>query len=394
LITHVDKWGWKAIAVDNGLFGMTLVPAIGARVLTARLGDHQPLWVNADLLGQSPSPGRDSGWPNHGGYKTWPAPQTRWVWPPPPSLDHGPYSWEIVTDTPACARLRVTSPVEQWGTPGLRLERQFTLFGGGTRVQVDQTIANANRHAQRWSVWDITQFGVNHPGERDFENFWVYFPLNPASHHPDGVWMSAESGAWRGEVVSGVYGVQYLPENKKIFADSQPGWIGYVDERDGAAYIKTFDDEPGEYPDDGARIEVWINQDPFYLEVEVLSPLVDLSPGGSRYTFTEQWYATRLHGPILAVNPAGAITTQLDYQGASGRLGGTYGVFYAGTVHAVFLAADGTVLGQGAPHPVTPLESFALVEGVTLPPNTARIELRLSSPAGQFDGLLDALALA
>jgi len=194
--------------------------------------------------------------------------------------------------------------------------------------------------------------------------------------------------------VPGIFGVQFRPEDKKIFADARAGWICYADERDGYAYAKTFAVFEGrEYPDQGARVEVWGNRDPRYLEVEVLSPMAELPADGGRYTFVEEWWATRLRGPVLEVNRAGAVARRLAVALAAGSLTGTYGVFYQGTAQVVLIDKSGRVLAEGQAHPVTPAQTFALDEQLPVPEQAATAEVRLTDAQGRFIGALDTLTL-
>ena len=393
-IDNYREWGWNALTMENGLITLATVPSIGARIMQYDLGEHRSIFINEDELGKLYEPGARSPWHNYGGYKVWPAPQDRWGWPPPPILDSGVYEATVETTSPDSATVFVSGPVEQWKTPGLRFERRTTIFRGNSRVRMEQTIINEGDKADSWSVWDVTQQIVNHPGERDFENFWVYFPIAADSRYGSrGVRVSKESEAWKGEVAPGIFGVQYLPEGKKIFADSPQGWVCYVDEREGYAYAKTFAlSEGGEYPDQGANVEVWLNSDPLlYLEVEVLSSIVELPPNGGRYTFTEDWWAAKIHGPILEVNQVGAIAGRLHI--ADGVLNSSAGVFHEGQAQVVFVSEDGSILKKGQIHAVTPLETLILREDVEVPEGAVRAELRVSDLEGVLIGVLDAVEL-
>ncbi len=388
------NWGWDALVMRNGLITVAMVPAIGARIMQYDLGQHASIFVNPEELGKVYEPSKDSPWRNYGGYKVWPAPQSRWNWPPPPWLDSGPYTATIESRAADSSTVSVSGPTEQWRTPGVRMERRMTIFRGTSRVRVEQTIINQGETADHWGLWDVTQQVVNHPGERDFENYWVYFPLNPGSRYgSNGVRVSAESAAWRGEVAPGVFGVQFLPEGKKIFADSKPGWVCYVDERAGCAYAKTFELSEGvEYPDEGAHVEVWVNTDPLlYLEVEVVSPIVELAASGGRYTFTEDWWAARVPGPILTVNRVGAMAERLRL--ADGLWRATGGTFHQGECRLVFVDRDGNVVGRGRSRPVSPLETYVLKEKAQVPRGAVRTELRVSDRGGTLIGVLDALDL-
>ena len=390
-ISSYQNWGWEVLVQKNGLITVATVPAIGARIMQYDLGDHPSIYVNTQELGKTYTP-RNGSWYNFGGYKTWPAPQDRWNWPPPPTLDYGNYNWEILVSTADSAVILVSGPTEQWRAPGIRFERKTTIYRGSSRVKVDQTIINEGSTAASWSVWDVTQQITSHPGKNDYENFWVYFPLNPDSRYGStGVRVSASSNAWKGEVAPGIYGVQYLPEGKKIFADSYGGWVCYVDELDEYAYAKTFAVEQGaDYPDQGATVEVWLNNSPLYLEEEVLSPIREMAAQGGRYTFTENWWAAKISGPILHVNNLCATAAYLDYDSGEKALKGQYGVFHVGTARLAFLAADASVLSEGVTHNVTPLQSFQLAENISIPANAETVELRLYDAQGKDLGAMDA----
>ncbi|GAB5410730.1 MAG: hypothetical protein BalsKO_30950 [Balneolaceae bacterium] len=359
LVDNYNEWGWSSWVMDNGIITIATVPEIGAKIMQYDLGTHSSMFVNPDEVGKTYTPQSNSSWPNFGGFKNWPAPQSRWNWPPPPTLDFG--SYEAISESSGdTVSLTVTSQIEQWRSPDLRFKRKTSLFTGTSRVQVQQTIINEANMAQEWSMWDVTQNITNHPGEEDFDNFRVYFPINPDSEYgSDGVRTSAGSNAWLGEVADGIYGVQFRPESKKIFADSHLGWIAYVDEREGYMYAKTFDiDESAEYPDDGARVEVWINADPYYLEVEVLSPIINIPANGGSYTFTEDWWAAKINGgPVLAVNETGAIT-KFEYQEAIGRLSASFGIFHDAYARLEYLDSDGLIVTATDTIKVTPLEVF------------------------------------
>ncbi|RNC84341.1 MAG: T9SS C-terminal target domain-containing protein [Balneola sp.] len=389
LVENHNNWGWEAWVMDNGLISISTVPAIGARIMEYDLGNHSSIFVNPDELGNTYTPESNSEWPNFGGFKNWPAPQSRWNWPPPPTLDFGVYEADTSATSDSIS-ITVTSPVEQWRAADLRFQRRTTMYRNTSRVKVEQIIINEGSSSQEWSVWDVTQNITNHPGETDFENFWVYFPINPNSlFGDDGVKISANSSAWVGEVADGIYGVQFKPEAKKIFADSHIGWIAYVDERENYVYAKTFQiDEEAEYPDDGARVEVWINNNPYYLEVEVLSPIVSLSANGGNYTFTEDWWAAKIEGgPVLSVTNAGA-ATRFEYSPSIGRLTGAFGVFHEAYAQLEYLDSSGGVITSTNPIEVSPLETFVYDEPFSPLEGVDSVRMVLVDEAMELIGVL------
>ena len=396
-----NGWGWTSYVMENGLITVAVTPVIGARVMQYDLGDHPSIYVNPAEFGKTYTLTNSSPWYNYGGYKNWPAPQDRWVWPPPMTLDAGICEAEITVNSPDSSVLYTKGPAEtltKWSAAkGLKFDRRLTIYKGSSRVRVDQILINQSDREVQWSVWDITQCVVNHPGEEDWDQFWVYFPIRKDSQFGEkGFWVMSGGGSnpqWKPNVAEGISAVQYLHNSgAKVGADSDGGWVSYVDERDGYTYAKRFPYFEGmEYPDKGSSVEVYTSNGLPYLEVEVLSPIVPLSPGGS-YTFTEDWYAAKVGGPTLEVNEVGAIKGRLAVHvtGDQADLTGTYGIFYVGNAEIVFKDAGGKVLGTGGRIAVTPLETFVLDVTVQPPSGTRRIELVIEDAEGRPLGVLDA----
>jgi hypothetical protein len=386
-----DWNGWEAIIIQNGLISTVTVPDIGARVMQYNLAGNKSIYRDSSLNGKTYTPTADAPFHNLGGFKNWPSPQYgpgRWSWPPPPTLDCGKYSYQILADTPDSAAVRVTSPVEQWKAPKLQFTRIMTIYKNSSRVKMEQYLVNTGDTQVNWGIWDNTQSIVNHMGENDFTNFWVYFPVNPNSVFGiDGVKYDQSSAGWTGEAAPGIYGCRFTPNSQKLFADPDKGWSCYVDELNGIAFAKTFPVfEGAEYPDDGARVAVYM--DARYMEVEVTGPVEDI-PAGAIISFTEDWYAAKVNGPILNVNSAGAINSFLKLD--NNVITGNYGVFYTGIAKLVFLDSSGKKVASGTEHNVSPLENFNLSESITLPDSIKKIQLCIYDENGNLINFLDEL---
>jgi hypothetical protein len=200
------------------------------------------------------------------------------------------------------------------------------------------------------------------------------------------------NAAWQGEVVPGVYGVQFYPEGAKIFADPDKGWIAYTDLSDTVVFARTFPIFDGEqYPDDGARVTVYVsgNSPPLYMEVEVKGPVVALAASGGNYSFTENWWAAKVRAPVLDVDSVGAIAGRLSYNSKTQSLSAIYGVFYKGTAKAAFIDAQGKILTVGQSHTVTPLEEFQLQENVAIPDSAKTVEVLVYNNKDELVGVLE-----
>ncbi|HVO76081.1 MAG TPA: hypothetical protein VMT35_18800, partial [Ignavibacteriaceae bacterium] len=111
-LKDTSDWnGWQAILIQNGLISTATVPDIGARVMQYNLEGQVSIYRDSSLNGQTYTPSASSPFHNLGGFKNWPSPQYgtgRWSWPPPPTLDCGKYTYEILADTPDSAEIQVT----------------------------------------------------------------------------------------------------------------------------------------------------------------------------------------------------------------------------------------------------------------------------------------------
>jgi flagellar hook assembly protein FlgD len=258
---------------------------------------------------------------------------------------------------------------------------------------MEQTIINTGPVLVNWGVWSITQSIVNHTGRTDYQNYWAYFPINPNSLWTSGVSPQGGSAAWQGEVAPGVYGVQFYPENAKIFADPDKGWIAYTSLSDTVVFIRTFPIFDGEqYPDNGARVSVYVSSSslPLYMEVEVKGPVVALAATGGNYTFTENWLAAKVRAPVLDADSVGAIAGRLSYNLKTQSLSAIYGVFYKGTAKVVFVDAQGNILTEGqSSYTITPLEEFQLQETVAIPGSAKTVEVLVYNSKDELVGVLE-----
>ena len=394
-VSNYKQWGWNAIVMQNPFITIATVPAIGGRVMQYDLGVLPSVFVNSSELGKTYTPAQNSPWHNFGGFKTWPAPQSQWNaggWPPPPILDFGAYTVLDTIQTNDSASVEVFSPVESWFAPGIRFIRRATMYSGTSRLKMEETIVNQGTQAATWSVWGVTQAIVNHQGMTDYGNYWVYFPINPNSlYGQSGVRTQGNSRAWKGEVAPGVYGVQFVADNQKIFADPHKGWIAYADLSDTVVFAKTLDIfEGAQYPDNGCRIAVYVSaSNPSYYEVETTSPSINLAASGGTYTFTENWWASKVRAPILDVNAVGATAGRLSYNSATRTLSALYGVFYEGTARIVYFDANGQKLSEGQQHGVSPLNEVQLNETTDIPSGAKTVVVQVRDLKGDFIGILD-----
>ncbi|MCD6352084.1 MAG: DUF4380 domain-containing protein [Armatimonadetes bacterium] len=407
-VTEADFLGHRALKMTNGLVTVVAVPDLGGRIMRYDLGPKPFLWVNTAEVQSAPSagpkatppaaaPGGKRVWHNYGGYKVWPAPQSRWHGPPDPSgsqLDGGHWVGRIVKPRGDVGEIELVSPADKTVT-GLQITRRVTLRVGSTELTVTETFKNVGARPVEWSIWDVTQVpGELSPGEGPTEDARVYIPLNPSSSFDGGFkeLLAGGSGQWR-RLDDGLLQVSYAGKLGKIGADSTAGWIAYSDARDDWAFVKRFDVTPGAtYPDGGCTVEVFTSGELHYLEVEVLGPLTRLAPG-KQTSFTEHWYAARVGAPIRQVTDGAVIAQPLTLQKKKGKLHlvGSVGVFQPGKLDILLLDQGGKPVGTPISIAASPVEKLALDRELSAPAEAAAVKVKLT--AGQSSWQLARLPL-
>jgi len=140
LITNYHSWS-NVVSVNNGVVEALIVPAIG-RVQQFRFAGETDgaLWENPRTLGRSSSGG--GMYPNFGGDKAWPAPQSVWNWPPPRGFDgmSNTATFEngvitLVTPVDQSFGIRTTRIIELLpGQPVMRIRTIFERVADATRT--------------------------------------------------------------------------------------------------------------------------------------------------------------------------------------------------------------------------------------------------------------------
>jgi hypothetical protein len=385
---NYNDCGWQAIIIDNGFIQLIIFPEIGGRVLHYGFSDDEYMWINPDQLGKFYDPqtqtyGPWNGSSGYGGYKVWPAPQNVWSWPPPPYLAWGPYKYTTETANADSVVIYLRSFEETQQAPGLQFARRFKVFKNSTLVKVEQILINNNTDPQEWSIWDVTQTVIKHEDESDYNNFSVYFPanINEIQDKSNGSYSKVNEYVTR-------FGFQY-GHSGKMFSFINNGWVTFVDERDKQAYSKLFDIFPGmNYPDEHSNFEIYSSGGQ-YIEIEVLSPLWELSANGDSVIYNENWYAAHINGSIIDVNNAGIIKTPLNFNKSENTIKGEYGIFSTGSIQLKYFNKSDQIVGSSEIINVEAAENIVLNYEAILPENTEKIMLLCYDFSDRLIGVLD-----
>jgi len=129
------------------------------------------------------------------------------------------------------------------------------------------------------------------------------------------------------------------------------------------------------------------------MEVEVMSPIVDLPADDGSYTFTEDWWAANVDGPIISVTNAGAVKS-FEYDMETNHFTGEFGVFYIAKARLEFMDSTGTIIDSSSTYNVTPLQTFTLDDSTNLPLQTDSVRVVLLDNQNQYIGTLISKSMA
>ncbi len=269
---EISYGGWKdSIRLANGTVEAILPTAVGPRVIRYGLvgGENELAEVEADR-------GKTGGeeWRLYGGHRLWHSPEDRFRTYRP---DNGPVA---VSEIPGGAVLR--QPVE----PGTGIEKvlEVVLALTGTRVFLLHRLTNRGSWPVELAAWAIT---VMAPGGVEV----IPQPSPSAGLLPDRVialWPYSRLDDPRLSFSGGFILLRQDPGVSPAFKLGLPnsaGWAGYFNR--GRLFRKLYCHLPGaSYPDFGSSYETYVNAS--MLEMETLSPLTRLDPGGS-LEHREEW---------------------------------------------------------------------------------------------------------
>ena len=272
--------GLDAWRLTDGRTEAVVVPAWGRVMSYGPIGGPNWLWVNSQ---KEFKPGE---WRNHGGDKTWLAPQAQWrvvhggAWPPPREWD-GMAHKAGVKD----GKLWMVSPVQP--VLGIRTVRQFWFEANGDFV-IEQAAEKTKGDPCYLALWSVIQVA---PPEA------IFLPINPNSPYKGNFfWMGKPKVEVDLRAVTPTL-LRVVPSaleggNFKIGLDAPHAATVAV--RGGWAFVAKTDKPTGDLPEGatgaGFPVELYNHGAPQgnYNELELLAPLSVYKPG-TRVRQTIHW---------------------------------------------------------------------------------------------------------
>ena len=264
--TTFRQWG-NAVEVKNDAVRLVYVPQIGRIMYFGRTHGTNVLWVNSAV-----NPGDN--WVNWGGDKLWPAPQTRWQWPPDQDLDGSRWSVELTRDG-----FTTISPVSV--KDGIRFKRTVRMTPTGRGVEITNTLQKLAGEPLELSIWQIAQ--VDNPE-------WASLPYQVRTDMLKGYApydrqdFSANTTVANDRVI-----FRRHPARSLKFGSA--GNTGRLQAKVGESIFNMQADyrEGERYPDEGRAQQLYLSADPLaYAELELVSPLRTYARGDES-SFTVRW---------------------------------------------------------------------------------------------------------
>lgn len=357
--------GWPVIPLANRWIQMNIAPGLGGRIMQVSLGNYPFLFVNPALAGILPEANglsEEGTWLNFGGEKIWPAPQGwdlpgHWPGPPDPVLDSGAYTFSMNKQA-----VTLSSPPDPY--TGLQIGRSISVSEEMAEIKISAVFTNHGQEPSAWSVWPVIQMNANHPSCEG--RYRVTCPVNASSRFTHGytVMHGLVNSPQYSRDAHGNLQVDFQYLVGKVGLDSTAGWMAYCDRQEGKVMVARYEARPGaEYPEN-TSVQVWAQgrgmifsrnrvrefsadpeENPPYLEMELLGPLEQVSPGGQIFFEYRLQMCTITAGDSVVQVTDNAVIAEplaLMISGSTTTVSAKLGFFREGTVKLQLLDHNGT----------------------------------------------------
>ncbi len=274
----VQYSGWEnCYKLKNKFMELIVTSDIGPRIIRCGyINDKNLFYENSKEMGRV----GDDYWLSYGGHRLWHAPEDpiRTYYP-----DNHPVKIESIDDG-----LQITQNIEE--TTGI--QKFIKLRIDNQAVIIEQVLKNCGLWPLKLAAWGIT---VMRPGG------YAILPLPERGPHPQNLNPTSSLILWPYTDLSDerfkfhyryIEVIQdsntYTPQ--KLGLLSHNGWLAYLNEN--TLFIK-YSPKQSEmtYPDLGSNLEVYVDHK--ILELETLSPLVEILPGKS-ISHKEVWILKKM----------------------------------------------------------------------------------------------------
>jgi len=226
----------------------------GGRIISYKYGEKEILTQNSEH--------------ENFGSTLWTAPQIDWGWPPFEVLDNQEYNVEKIGDI-----LKMTSMPDS--KSGFQFEKSWQATENNS-IRIEYLIKNISGKAKQVGPWEVTRVPCGG---------LVFFPDGGKGKVPesnlkpdlqkDGInWVAIDK--------------KPIEDHQKLFSTAKDGWLAYY--LNGLLFIKQFPDiQPENYSPQQGEVEIYINKEKSYTELENQGAYRLLQPGES-IEYIVNWY--------------------------------------------------------------------------------------------------------
>ncbi len=206
------------------------------------------------------------------GSTLWTAPQSNWGWPPYPVLDSDEYQVEKLGDT-----LKMMSAADD--KSGLQFEKRWFPLGKNA-IQIEYKIRNISSQEKAVGAWEVTRV-----------------PCGGIALFPNGGQGNIPISSLKLSLKQ--KGINWIRINKnkimaheKLFSTASEGWLAYT--MKGLLFIKQFPDtKPKAYSPEQGEVEIYIDKEKSYAELENHGPYLRLQAGES-LSYVVNWHLVQI----------------------------------------------------------------------------------------------------
>lgn len=284
ILEEKNIYGWPGYICQSGDMIVGFVPQLGGRIMSLQFCGEELFFIQKEHMGETFELSqlavnkKNFGFRVWGGDKTWIAPEELWIDKIPPlDLDAGRYSFSVDDINHS---ITMVSPVCR--ETGIQITRQVKVLQGH-RLILNETITNNNKVSIQRGIWNVAQvlrpFDIYLPCSR--ENVRLYdseaYQNCPVDQYvrPEGDWTvipcrDQEHFKFGAVLRDGkILAVRRTPDQILVFIKSFP-----IDSKASYAHF--------------SQVEVYNSPLYPYCEIEIHSPVVNVSPGQS-VSQSQQW---------------------------------------------------------------------------------------------------------
>ena len=202
------------------------------------------------------------------GSTLWSAPQSNWGWPPFDVLDNQEYQVKQKKNY-----LKMTSKPDS--KSGFQMIKTWKAIGKQS-IQIEYQIKNISRKPKSVGAWDVTRV-----------------PCGGLAFFPDGGAGKIPVSSLKADIQqNGINWISIdkkpITDHQKLFSTAKEGWLAYA--LNGMLFIKQFPDtKPENYSPEQGEVEIYINKEKSYIELENHGAYVTLNPGKS-LKYKQNWF--------------------------------------------------------------------------------------------------------